>query len=383
MWCLLCAVRVSDATAALLAHLPPHWQPQQRLTQWKRRGLSTGEWGGEAPSLSQSLGSDGRLPCVTQPHRPTWKIPHVSDAATASSAASPRLSSPASGPHAARGPGSSTADGDVGMALDQVSRLHGFLSHRDIPQLIRQTNYTRQELFAMFLRFKSLCCLSPESGPEGIDAATFQRGVVRLSVEDSSFVSRVFALVDTDNSNSIEWDEFLCAVTALEKGSAEIKAKFACQVYDLDGDGFIGKADLTAMFTASSMLKAGEAVAGASAAAATAAGESDDSLSDAVIAMFVAKVFESLGCAESGLIAFEDVLRHIKSSAQQHDVWDLLGRSMLTDNTTAPHSNRHTSQHAQRRGSSNSSISGKQRRRSSIVQPSSHVSTDSHHAAVP
>ena len=219
--------------------------------------------------------------------------------------------------------------------LDRVSRLHGFLSHRDIPQLIRQTNYTRHELFAIFLRFKSLCCLSPDSGPEGIDASTFRRGVVPLSVEDLSFVSRVFALVDTDNSNSIEWDEFLCAVTALEKGSAEVKAKFACQVYDLDGDGHIGRADLTAMFTASSMLKAGDT-------GGVCEDEVDDSLSDAVIAMFVSKVFDTLGCAESGVIAFDDVLSHIKQTPANHDVWDLLGRSMLTDTTNAPHTHAHT-----------------------------------------
>ena len=220
-------------------------------------------------------------------------------------------------------------------ALDEVSRLHGFLSHRSIPLLLRQTNYSRHELFSIFLRFKSLCCLSPDSGPAGIDAATFQRGVVRLSVEDDRFVHRVFALVDTDNSNSIEWEEFLVAMAALEKGSAEIKAKFACQVYDLDGDGFIGRQDLTTMFQASSMLKAaaskgdslGRETVVVSAAEAAARLE-DDELSDAVIAMFVQKVFETFGCAEKGLIAFEDVLAHMKSSGATGDVWDLFGRSI-------------------------------------------------------
>ena len=241
-------------------------------------------------------------------------------------------------------------------ALDDVSRLHGFLSLRSIPLLILQSNYSRHELFAIFLRFKSLCCLSPQSGPGGIDARTFQRGVVRLSVEDDRFVHRVFALVDTDQSNSIEWEEFLVAMAALEKGSAEIKAKFACQVYDLDGDGYIGRQDLTTMFQASSMLKAGsrnrhrkeggeeakergEEEGNRGEGEGEEEEEEEDSLSDAVIAMFVSKVFETFGCAESGLIAFEDVLQHIKSQQITCDVWDLFGRSMLHETTqhNTPH----------------------------------------------
>ena len=206
-----------------------------------------------------------------------------------------------------------------------MSRLHGFLSDRSIPALMRQTNYSRHELFAIFLRFKSLCCLSATDGG-GIDATTFQRGVVRLSFEDGRFVSRVFSLVDTDNSDSIEWEEFLVAMAALEKGSAEIKAEFACNVYDLDGDGFIGRHDLTTMFQASSMLKQDGQQQQPQ--------QEDDSLSDAVISMFVSKVFSTFGCEESGLISFDCVLRHIKQSSEPNaDVWDLFGRSMLKEHS--------------------------------------------------
>ena len=43
---------------------------------------------------------------------------------------------------------------------------------------------------------------------------------------------------------------------ALEQGDKEISAKLFVNVYDLDNDGFIGKADLRQMFLASSMLGA-------------------------------------------------------------------------------------------------------------------------------
>ena len=109
--------------------------------------------------------------------------------------------------------------------LDRVSVLHGFLSTRAIPSLLHQTNYSRHELYSIFPALQVSVLSVSATGPDGIDAATFQRGVVRLSVEDERFVSRVFALVDADNSGSIEWEEFLVAMAALEKGSAEIKAK--------------------------------------------------------------------------------------------------------------------------------------------------------------
>jgi hypothetical protein len=51
-------------------------------------------------------------------------------------------------------------------------------------------------------------------------------------------------------------EEFLTALSALEKGSQEIKTRFLMSVYDLDGDGQISRNDLGQMFLSSSMLEA-------------------------------------------------------------------------------------------------------------------------------
>ena len=229
VWCLLSRLHVVPLAPSVVSHLPPQWSAASDVKQWKRRidmkrvGDDTDEHnplnGPRCSYCSSRTHSLSKEQWQSAPHRAAGR-PHVSP-----------VSPPAQ-------PASSASIG-----MDRVSVLHGFLSTRSIPSLLQQTNYSRHELYSIFLRFKSLCCLSG-TGPDGIDAATFQRGVVRLSVEDERFVSRVFALVDADNSGSIEWEEFLVAMAALEKGSAEIKAKFACQVYDLDGDGFIGRQDL-------------------------------------------------------------------------------------------------------------------------------------------
>lgn len=88
---------------------------------------------------------------------------------------------------------------------DLVSELHGFLSQKNIKQLLKQTNYNRRELYVIYVRFKALCALSPT--PHGIDKHTFKKGVARLAVEDDRFVNRVFSLVDDDGSGQIEWEE--------------------------------------------------------------------------------------------------------------------------------------------------------------------------------
>ena len=59
------------------------------------------------------------------------------------------------------------------------------------------------------------------------------------------FVDRVFATLDDDHSGCIEWDEFLKAMSALERGSREGRAKFLFQVYDIDHDGGISKGNIT------------------------------------------------------------------------------------------------------------------------------------------
>lgn len=51
----------------------------------------------------------------------------------------------------------------------------------------------------------------------------FKDGVSSLAFEDDIFVDRVFSLLDEDHSGTVEWDEFVNAVNALETGSAEDK----------------------------------------------------------------------------------------------------------------------------------------------------------------
>jgi hypothetical protein len=116
------------------------------------------------------------------------------------------------------------------------------------------------------------CALSAVDFPT--DKDTLGRCIPVLGVEDEEFVSRVFTVLDFDGSGEIEWDEFIEAMAAMEKGSREKRAEFlfrvgfglisACalgwsatpfavvspQVYDENEDGLLNETEFCKYFVA-------------------------------------------------------------------------------------------------------------------------------------
>ena len=70
--------------------------------------------------------------------------------------------------------------------------------------------------------------------PGSIDKKTFKEGVSSLIFEDDTFVDRVFTLLDDDHGGTIDWEEFVQTVNALETGSPHDKLAFCFQVPKLD-----------------------------------------------------------------------------------------------------------------------------------------------------
>jgi EF-hand domain pair len=130
-----------------------------------------------------------------------------------------------------------------------VVKAQGYLFNQSINDLCRDTGFSRRDLYRMFSTFKALCALS--NSPTGIgtevvvagenvrlacfsrdrpDKDTLGRCIPVLGVEDEEFVSRVFTVLDFDGSGEIEWDEFIEAMAAMEKGSREKRAEFLFRV---------------------------------------------------------------------------------------------------------------------------------------------------------
>jgi len=68
--------------------------------------------------------------------------------------------------------------------------------------------------------------------------------------DPSSFADYVFKVFDSDKNGTIDFREFICALSVTSRGKMEDKLDWAFQLYDIDGDGKISYEEMLAIVEA-------------------------------------------------------------------------------------------------------------------------------------
>ncbi|KAL8964437.1 MAG: hypothetical protein Q9183_004447 [Haloplaca sp. 2 TL-2023] len=129
------------------------------------------------------------------------------------------------------------------------------LSQDELAQLMKSTHFDKKELQQWYKGTKVSVSVPLHDADSGVTATGFLKdcpsGMLTKQEfqkiykqffpfgDPTSFADYVFNVFDSDKSGSIDFKEFICALSVTSRGKMEDKLDWAFQLYDIDGDGKI------------------------------------------------------------------------------------------------------------------------------------------------
>ncbi|XP_037072641.1 Kv channel-interacting protein 4-like isoform X2 [Pollicipes pollicipes] len=109
-----------------------------------------------------------------------------------------------------------------------------------IETLCKSTKFSKKEIQLMYRGFKQEC-------PSGtVNEETFKYIYSRFFPQGDSnaYAHHIFNTFDTDHTGTINFEEFVTALSALSRGDIYDKLRWAFSLYDVNGDGYITKEEM-------------------------------------------------------------------------------------------------------------------------------------------
>ncbi|KAI8833555.1 neuronal calcium sensor Ncs1-like protein [Chytridium lagenaria] len=114
------------------------------------------------------------------------------------------------------------------------------LSSEQVEELQRITYFDKKELQQWYKGFLKDC-------PSGVlDKTEFQKIYKQFFPfgDPSTFSEYVFNVFDANKNGTIDFTEFICALSVTSRGKMDEKLVWAFQLYDIDNDGLISREEM-------------------------------------------------------------------------------------------------------------------------------------------
>eukprot|EP01120_Amphizonella_sp_Union-15-10_P003039 TRINITY_DN13340_c0_g1_i1.p1 TRINITY_DN13340_c0_g1~~TRINITY_DN13340_c0_g1_i1.p1 ORF type:complete len:195 (-),score=49.02 TRINITY_DN13340_c0_g1_i1:98-682(-) len=120
----------------------------------------------------------------------------------------------------------------------------GRLTKDELEELHKRTHFEQKELKEMYKQFK-------KETPQGvINKKEFKEVMKAMGVWDIFLQDLIFNVFDSNKDGSINFQEFVTALSIMKRGTSDEKLEFAFQMYDFDGTKCITKESMTTIMEA-------------------------------------------------------------------------------------------------------------------------------------